>query len=131
MRFLLAIALASCAHPRPFAPARVYVVEPCAKPAPRREMDGGRLNLATLRNDSMTEQERGEYCWPSDYQPLVACGGGSVLRYDGCHWACRPMFELSEQAPAHMPLNLGADIEAVQSTDLCASPNYCSDQEAK
>jgi hypothetical protein len=108
MRALLALVLVACAAPRPFVPARVYVVEPCwvhhGAFGPYRDVeiqDGNRQPLLQFGNVPSGRED----CESRDYMPLVSCGGSTVMRYDGCRWACRPLFELVEQPPSHLTID--------------------------
>jgi hypothetical protein len=52
-------------------------------------------------------------------RPAMLCFAS--LQFDGCRWRCTD--EPVEMGSAS--LYLGADIEAVRSMSLCASPTYC------
>lgn len=55
-------------------------------------------------------------------RPAVACAHDLELMFDGCRWTC----SLPAVKQDAMSLTLfGADIEALQMTNLCATPNYC------
>lgn len=62
-----------------------------------------------------------QLCESKYEQPAVACGAGQELAHDGCRWGCR-----LQQQTVHFPTALSTyDISAVQTMNLCASPNYC------
>jgi hypothetical protein len=55
-------------------------------------------------------------------RPAIACAYGE-LGYDGCRWGCT--LEPVEMGPASITLDLGADVEMLMQTNLCATPTYC------